>query len=62
MPSVFHLYDESQSAVTNGSGVAVIDTVGTDKGNVSYTFCVDNAIGGGLSYDSDDNVETCDSN
>ena len=54
-------YAESQSAVTSGSGVSVIDTFGTDRGKVSYTFCVDGVVGGGLTY-AGDNVETCDSN
>jgi len=55
-------YNESRSAVTNGNGVAVVETTATAKGNVSFTFCVDNVSGGSLTYDSGDNAETCDSN
>ncbi len=45
---------------TNASGVATIDTSGTKKGSISFTFCVDSVTGGSLTYDSGANVETCD--
>lgn len=53
-------FNESHSAVTNASGVAILQTVGVKKGGVSITFCVDN-VTGSLPYDSADNVESCDS-
>lgn len=53
-------YSETPPAgTTNGSGVATIDTSGTAKGGVSFTFCVDSVTGGGLTYDSGSNVVTC---
>ena len=48
------------SAVTNGSGVAVLE-VGPKKGSTSFTFCVDNVTHSTLPYDSGANAETCDS-
>jgi hypothetical protein len=51
-------FDEQQSADTNGSGVAVIETVGTARGGVSFQFCVD-TVAGTLPYDDTDNVITC---
>ncbi len=53
-------FNQSQSDVTNGSGSAVIDTSNTIKGNVNFTFCVDD-VTGGLPYQAGDNVVTCDS-
>jgi len=55
-------FNETDSAVTNSSGVAVIDTVATVKApSVSFTFCVTNVTHATLTYNSGDNVETCDS-
>lgn len=51
-------FNEQQSADTNGSGVAVIETVGTARGGISFQFCVD-TVAGGLPYDSNDNLVTC---
>ncbi|MCZ6699748.1 MAG: hypothetical protein O7D94_12520, partial [Planctomycetota bacterium] len=53
-------YDESHTETTNGSGVAVLTTTGTKKGNVSFMFCVDDVVHGALSYDDTANVITCD--
>lgn len=55
-------YNEQGSDDTDGSGVAVIETVGTKKGSVSFQFCVDSVTGGSLTYAPGDNVETCDTN
>ena len=54
-------YSESGAGATDGSGVATIDTAGTAKGGISFTFCVDNVTGGSLTYVPGNNVETCDS-
>jgi hypothetical protein len=53
------VYNESGSAVTNGSGVAVIQTVNKAK-NPSFTFTVTNVTASGYTYDSASNVETSD--
>ncbi|HEY5621455.1 MAG TPA: putative Ig domain-containing protein, partial [Pontiella sp.] len=53
-------YSESGSAVTDGSGVAVIQTAGKTK-NPSFTFTVDSVTASGYVYDSASNVETSDS-
>jgi len=55
-------FNESGSAVTNSSGIATILTAATVKGNASFTFCVTNVTGGGLTYDADGNSVTCGSN
>ena len=56
-------YDESVTNITtNASGVAVLETVGTAKGGISFTFCVDDVTHATLTYDSNDNTETCDTN
>jgi hypothetical protein len=55
-------YNETRSAVTNSSGVAVIDTVATIKAKtVHFTFCVTNVTHATLTYNASANVETCDS-
>ncbi|MEE8525598.1 MAG: lamin tail domain-containing protein [Thermoanaerobaculia bacterium] len=54
-------YSETQADATDGSGVATIDTVGTKKGGISFSFCVDSVTHGSFTYDSGANVETCDS-
>lgn len=53
-------YNETRSATTNGSGVAVITTSATAKGGVAFSFCIDD-VSGSLPYDAGQNVETCDS-
>ncbi|MDA1315134.1 MAG: hypothetical protein O2968_17520 [Acidobacteria bacterium] len=53
-------FNETRSGTTNGSGSATIQTSGTVKGNVNFTFCVDN-VTGGLPYQASANVVTCDS-
>jgi hypothetical protein len=53
-------YQETQAASTNGSGVSLVETAGTAKGNVSFSFCVDDVSGSNLPYASEDSAETCD--
>ena len=53
-------YNETVSAPTNGSGVAELLTVGTQKGNPDYQFCVDDMVDASLTYDPGSNAETCD--
>jgi len=53
-------FNETQSGVTGSDGVAVIETTAAVK-NPSFTFCVTNVTHATLTYDSNDNVETCDS-
>jgi len=53
--------NEVGSGTTNGSGSVAITTNGTKKGKLNFTACVTGVSGGGLPYDSGDNVETCDS-
>ena len=47
---------------TDSNGQTVLTTT-TDpvKGRLKFTFCVDNVVGT-LTYESNNNVETCDSN
>jgi thermitase len=52
-------FGESGSAVTNGSGIAVITTGSTAKGGVAFTFCVDNVTASGTSYDEESNATIC---
>ena len=52
-------FDETATGVTNESGVAVILTEGQYK-KPSYEFCVDDGIKGTLTYEPNDNVETCE--
>ena len=52
---------ETASATTNQDGLAVILSVGTARPLKNYTFCVDDVTHATLTYDSNDNVETCDS-
>jgi hypothetical protein len=51
-------FSETQSAVTDETGVAVFITSGCVK-RPSYTFCVD-SVEASLPYDFNDDVETCD--
>ena len=43
-------FSETRTGVTNGNGVATIDTVGTKKGKVNVSACVDDVAGGSLTY------------
>lgn len=52
-------FNESVSGATNVNGIVVLNTNGTAKGNVSFTFCVDN-VAAALPYDSASDVESCD--
>jgi hypothetical protein len=54
-------YAELGSSPSDGSGIATIETTGTQKGKVSFGFCIDNVWGGTLSYNGSLNLETCDS-
>ncbi|UCD27411.1 MAG: phosphodiester glycosidase family protein [Planctomycetota bacterium] len=51
-------FDETLSETTNINGVAVLTTTAAVK-KPSFTFCVDNITHASLTYNSDDNVETC---
>jgi hypothetical protein len=53
-------FNETQSATTNASGVAVLTTTAQAK-SPTFTFCVDNVTHATLTYDAGDNIETCDS-
>ena len=50
------------SAVTNSSGIAVLQTSGAVKGTVTVTFCVSGVAKSGMTYNASANVETCDRN
>ena len=52
-------YAGNGSAVTNASGVAVINS-GTKKGSGTVNFCVNGITGTNMSYNSAANTETCD--
>ena len=49
------------SEPTVDGGQAVIETTGTAKGGVSIIFCVD-SVKNALPYDSNENVENCNTN
>ncbi|MFO8006737.1 MAG: subtilisin, partial [Candidatus Brocadiia bacterium] len=51
----------SGSDATDANGLAVIES-GNARNVTSVTFCVDDVTHATLTYDSNDNVETCDSN
>jgi len=53
-------YAESSSGSTDSGGIAAMQTTTTQKGKVSFTFCVVTISGAGLAYDLIANVETCD--
>jgi len=55
-------YSDMITATTNNSGVATLDTNTTKKGNINFSFCVDDVVGGALMYSPGSNVETCDTN
>lgn len=50
------------TAVTNSSGIAVLQTHATAKGNVSISCCVSSVVAGGMTYNASANLETCDGN
>ncbi len=54
-------FTETLSGVTDASGSVVLTSSDKVKGAVSYTACVDDLALDGGSYDSDSNVESCDS-
>jgi len=49
------------NATTDASGVAVLVTNDKARGNITFSFCVDNVVKSGTTYDPAANVETCDS-
>jgi type IV secretory pathway protease TraF len=53
-------YNETLTATTNAQGVATFTTT-TQAKKPAYTFCVDDIVKAGLTYNAGDNVETCDS-
>jgi beta-glucanase (GH16 family) len=52
-------FAESAMGVTAANGAVTLTTVGTRKGGVSFTFCVDDVSHGTLVYDPVSNVQTC---
>jgi hypothetical protein len=54
-------FTEQLSATTNANGVAVITTTAQAK-KPSFAFCIDDIAHPTLTYNSTDNVESCDSN
>jgi hypothetical protein len=52
-------YNETASGVSNASGVATLTTAGTNRGNISFSFCVTNITHAELTYNSSQNVVTC---
>ena len=53
-------FDETLTITTNNNGVAVI-TTSTQAKKPSYTFCMIDVTHSSLTYDSNDDVETCKS-
>ncbi|MFT7671066.1 MAG: hypothetical protein ACI8X5_003782 [Planctomycetota bacterium] len=53
-------YNESVAGVTDGSGNVTFVTSATQKGGISFTFCVD-SVSGSLPYVPADNAMNCDS-
>ena len=51
--------DPSESEVTNGSGLAVLNSESTKKGKVNFTFCVINVTHASLTYLPGDNAVDC---
>jgi hypothetical protein len=51
--------DPSESELTNGSGMAVLNSDSTKKGKVKFTFCVTNVTHASLTYQSGDNAVDC---
>ena len=54
-------YSGQLTEMTDGNGVAVIIS-STQVKKPSYTFCVDSVTHESLTYNSNDNIETCKSN
>ncbi len=54
-------YSQQLTGTTDSNGVAVI-TTSTQVKKPVYTFCVENVAHGSLTYDSNNNIETCKSN
>ncbi len=54
-------YVGTESATTNANGLALLVTDGTCSGGCPFSFCVDDVTHATLTYNSADNVETCDS-
>ena len=52
-------YAEGASGDTDASGSVTLVTTGTKKGNISFTFCVDDVTHGTLAYAPGDNEVTC---
>jgi subtilisin family serine protease len=52
--------NESASKTTSSAGLAVLETTGTAKGGVIFTFCVESVAHPDLQYDPGSNSETCD--
>jgi xyloglucan-specific exo-beta-1,4-glucanase len=52
-------FNESASGVSDANGVATLTTAGTNRGNISFTFCVTGIAHGELAYNPADNVVTC---
>ena len=53
--------NESLSGTTNSNGQVTLTTLGSKKGKLNFTFCVD-SVSAALPYAPGDNAETCDSN
>ena len=54
-------FNETRSGVTDDSGQAEIQTVGTGTATSHFSFCVDDVTYDELAYDPDANVENCES-
>ncbi len=54
--------NEVVTASTNASGIAILDTTASARGGVKITFCVIDVSHPTLTYQSEDNVEECDTN
>lgn len=52
-------FNETVSGITNGSGVANLQTSGTAKGGITVNVCVDDVTNTVLPYDSSANLATC---
>ncbi len=52
-------YSETHMGVTDAGGSVTLVTNATQKGGVSFTFCVDDVTHGTLSYDPASNVQDC---
>lgn len=52
-------YSETRSGATAADGTVTLETTATQKGGVSFTFCVDSVTHGTLAYDPAANAVTC---